>query len=75
MITAKRGGQTARRTSLPNFFLYSFSAVEAALDKINATGTECEVAHVVARTNGTEAALRVIRGFRGEEPGRQLKLW
>ena len=66
----------AAASSLPSFFLYSFSALEAALNKINATEIEREVAHVVARTRGTEAALRVCRGFREADgyAGPQLQL-
>jgi len=52
------------------------ASVELALGAISADETEREVAHLVRRVRGTEAALRVVRMFREPETtGPQLKLW
>jgi hypothetical protein len=49
------------------------ASVELALDRIRADEIEREVAHLVRRVRGTDAALRVIRAFR-EPAGPQLNL-
>lgn len=49
------------------------ASVELALARIRANEVEREVAHLVRRVHGIEAALRVIRSFR-EPEGPQLNL-
>ena len=57
------------------YLLFSpITSVELALDRIGADEIEREVAHLVRRVQGAEAALRVIRAFR-EPAGPQPKLW
>lgn len=70
-------GANLHRRSFPVFVAYSFTAIEAALDQIKACPVEREAAHTVARTDGTAAALRVIRRFREPDDyaGPQLNLW
>lgn len=53
--------------------LSPIASVELALDRIKADEIEREVAHLVRRVRGTDAALRVIRAFR-EPAGPQLNL-
>lgn len=56
--------------------LSPMASVELALDRIGADEVEREVAHLVRRVHGAEAALRVIRAFREPEyTGPQRKLW
>ena len=52
------------------------ASVELALDRIGADEIEREVAHLVRRVRGAEAALRVIRQFRepDDSVGPQLNL-
>lgn len=63
-------GAKHHRQYLP---LSPIASVELALDRIRADEIEREVAHLVRRVQGTEAALRVIRAFR-EPIGPQLNL-